>query len=168
MIYEICIEGEFQNIQGVSADQRFSVHLKCTSCDLMHKKNVVVTRESTKAKDGTGKFNLIVGCRDCKKSMKLRLIPPKMESTECIDPRSGSLCSADLFPGEHRKEGFVISRLEAVGCWVTEVDPPSIDVISVNNVLFKDIDLEGNSWAGAFRESFSSIEMLVHRLSWIK
>lgn len=168
MLYEIFIEGEFQNIRGVSTGQRFSVDLNCTSCGTEHKKSVIVTKDSVKREDDTGKFNLIVACGFCKKKMKLRVLPPRGESLECIDAESGAHCSAELFLGEHRKEGFVVSSLETVGCLVVRMARPSIDVLSDNNVLFRNIDCESDAWAGAFQEGFSSIETLSHRISQVK
>lgn len=162
MLYEITIGGEFQNVKGISAEQTFRVIPKCTSCGTEHANHVVVSSESEKREDDTGKFNLIVACSVCKKKMKIKIQAPRSVEVECTNSQTKEFGIVEMCLAEERgSDSFVISRLHTTGCRLSSVEIPQIDVLSTENVLFKDILIEENSWAGASNtESISSIGML--------
>nr|WRO36652.1 hypothetical protein [Antonospora locustae] len=166
MLYEIIIGGEFQNVKGIAAEQTFRVVPKCTSCDTEHANHVVVSSESEKREDDTGRFNLIMSCNICKRKMKIKIQMPRSVEVECTNSETKEFGLVEMRLAEERGDSFVISRVHTTGCRLSGLELPQIDVLSTENVLFKDILIEENSWAGASSaESISSIGMLSISLS---
>lgn len=169
MLYEIAIGGEFQNVKGVAADQTFRVRPSCTSCNTDHAKHVIVSSESERRDDDTGKFNLIMSCGFCQRKMKIKVLVPRRVEVECTDSQTKEFGVVEMHLAEERGNAFVISKLHTTGCRLSSVKLPAIDVLSTENVLFKDVSIEENSWAGTFgAESVSSIAMLGLSLSEMK
>lgn len=161
MLYEIIIGGEFRNVKGIAAEQTFRVIPRCTSCHKEHANHVIVSSESKKREDDTGKFNLIMSCSACDRKMKIKIQTPKSVEVGCTDSQTKEFGLFEVPLAEERDNFFVISRLHTTGCHLSSVELLQIDVLSTENVIFKDILIEENSWAGASSaESISSIEML--------
>ncbi|KAF7684486.1 hypothetical protein TCON_0304 [Astathelohania contejeani] len=155
MKYNIIVEGTFQRIKNLFVEQTYPITFRCCSCGKLHEKEVIVSQDSVRYNDRNEKVALTVKCSDCKKNIFFYVSPPKgSEKYEYAE--NGEVEELILsLPGNNE---YTVSVLEARGCNVEEVKGLTINVLTENGKLWKDVDIIDGFWTGDDKGEVSTIE----------
>eukprot|EP00866_Antonospora_locustae_P000060 jgi/Antlo1/60/1253 len=151
MRFDVYVSGHFQNVQCIMAQQTYPVLLRCTVCDTEHAKYASLALVGARQKERVSS-KVSVTCRACSSTMDVLAESPKAEHVRCTAAVDGRSCWVYVALNTHSSSGFCVSMVDTANCTLVEVPMLEIDVITGQNVLFKDISLEENNWVGTFKD----------------
>lgn len=140
------ITGRFKNVKGMRVDQMYPLQLKCTECGAVHPKYVSGQLRATR-QDGQETYEAKVTCK-CGVLMSVVSKSPKGQLVRSKDSEHGKVGHFSVPPFA---EGFLVSEMDTELCEVVEVPQMEIDVLTAQDILFRDIPIEDGSWAGVHR-----------------
>lgn len=168
MRFDIYVGGHFQNVRCIMAQQTYPVLLRCTVCDTEHAKYASLVLVGTWQRERASS-KASVACAACGSTMDAMAESPRTQHVRCTvseDGRSSWVQAAEV---TRCTAGFRVSTVDTANCAVVEVPMLELDVITGQNVLFRDISLEENSWVGTFKDHpcalVDSYEILVRPAS---
>ncbi|KAL0263925.1 UNVERIFIED_CONTAM: hypothetical protein PYX00_011240 [Menopon gallinae] len=140
------------NVRNIMAAQTYPVLLRCTVCNTEH------TKYASLVPQGAGQgarvsSSVSIACGTCGSVMSAVAEPPRTEYARCTAAEDGKGCWAHVAPDARSATGFHVSTISAANCVVVEVPKLELDVVTGQNVLFRDVPLEENSWTGSFRDN---------------
>ncbi|KAG0433847.1 hypothetical protein DMUE_5376 [Dictyocoela muelleri] len=142
MKYEIIVNGTFSKIKGIVGSQSLLLKVKCTSCQFIHGKQVVLCEESIAYNDKNEKCNLQIACSSCKSKMNFYIYKPKLSEKIIIEGQT-------YFIGEKRENSFVVSVVECRGAEVESIENVKFSVITDNDKVFDNADCSDDCWTAS-------------------
>lgn len=138
MIFEVRVEGSFQNVRSVVAEQDFAVLLRCAACGTDHARYACVARK------------IEIACANCGAAMGAVAKAPRSAKMRCVDAVDGKTTWADVHVDGESDRGFCVSELATTDSDVVAVLGVEIAVVTKQNVLFRDVSVDESSWSGIF------------------
>jgi hypothetical protein len=146
MKFTVYVTGEFINVLGVSIDQSYPIRIKCTNCGKVHEKTVVLSIESHKVGEEAEKANLTVTCKECRRVMSFIISRPE-ELKKHLLPTNHEGETKEMWFAYEEQSRFVVSTITTANAEVISAGPCELSVISIDKVVFNNVDIEDKAVA---------------------
>lgn len=143
MRFNVNITGEFENIKGLSIEQKYYIDVQCGACNTVHPKLIFIAEENwnhmkNKRLSGNKKeaFNVVMKCRNCENEMGIDVFEPEEQfefEEKHFAPVTNDKCN--------------ISTIVSDSAIVKNVDGLILDVLSVENSIFKNCSFDKRTLA---------------------
>ncbi|EPR78075.1 hypothetical protein SLOPH_1662, partial [Spraguea lophii 42_110] len=135
MKYNVYIEGTFSGIQSIMVEQVYPITIKCSGCNLVHKKDVILSIDSINYTDKDEKVNLKVKCASCTRQMYILI---KSMATELYEEK--------FYCAKKEDNRYLASQLQGRGCYIEKIKDANIHVLSEKGRIYPDIVFDEGYW----------------------
>jgi hypothetical protein len=144
MLFNIYVEGEFNNVMGVCIDQSYPIRIKCTSCSVCHGRAVVLSSDSHREGEEHEKSNLTVTCTGCRRLMSFTVLTPASIKRHLL-PANFEDEPKEAWFAEMEHSRFHVSTIKTNNAEVISAGPCELSVVSDEKVLFADVKIDENA-----------------------
>jgi hypothetical protein len=146
MLFNVYVEGEFNNIIGVSIDQSYPIKIKCTSCFTCREKPVVLSIDSHREGEVHEKSNLTATCGGCRRLMSFTVATPTSVKEHLLPTNYEDEFKKAWF-AEMENSKFHVSTIKTNNAEVVSAGPCELSIVSDDKVLFTNVNTEGGAVA---------------------
>ncbi|KHN70360.1 hypothetical protein CWI42_010110 [Ordospora colligata] len=140
MRFNVFVEGDFENIKGVFIAQSYPIRIRCT-CGKEHEKNVVISSEDSNVNKKGEEVNLCVTCHECKELMTFKILKLDGQIECTLAKAHPDDDSENVYLTDMDKNRFMVSRIQTNGAEVLSITNCTLNLVSDDGVLFKDVNI---------------------------